>query len=202
VNADALATIAARSGKAVHLPKGWCVKLINTHGSQVVDTWAFNAKDMTEFMSMEHSRSCLEKLIPHVGDSLYTNRRRPILTIVEDTSPGVHDMLLSACDTERYRLLGHEGYHDNCVDNLKKALATLELAPPEIPSPLNVFQKVAITNDRRLEIQPPPVKAGEYLLLRVEVDAIVVFSACPMDLVMTNGPDRTPRDVQYQLLRF
>lgn len=202
MNADTVTTVPARSGKAVRVPKGWCVKLINTHGSQVVDTWAFNAKDMSEFMSMEHSRSCLEKLVPQVGDSLYTNRRRPILTIVEDASPGVHDMLLSACDTERYRLLGHEGYHDNCVDNLKAALATLELAPPEIPSPWNVFETVAITKDGRLEIQPPPVKAGEYLLLRAEVDAIVIFSACPMDIVLTNGPDRTPRDVQYQLLRF
>ncbi len=202
MNADTLTTISACSGKAVRVPRGWCVKLINTHGSQVIDTWAFNAEDMSEFMSMEHSRSCLEKLIPQVGESMYTNRRRPILTIVEDSSPGVHDMLLSACDTERYCLLGHEGYHDNCVDNLKTALAKLELEPPEIPSPWNVFEKVAITKDGRLEIQPPPVKAGDYLLLRAETDAIVVFSACPMDIVLTNGPDRTPKDVQYQLLRF
>jgi hypothetical protein len=131
---------------------------------------------------------------------MYTNRRRPILTIVEDTSPGVHDLLLSACDTERYRLLGYAGYHDNCVDNLKAALAELGLAPPEIPSPWNVFEKVAITADGRLEIQPPPVKAGDYLMLKAEMDSIVVFSACPMDIVPTNGPDRMPRDVQYQVL--
>jgi uncharacterized protein YcgI (DUF1989 family) len=85
--------IPARGGAALALPGGGCVKLINTHGSQVVDTWAFNAADPNEFMSMEHSRSCLEKLVPAVGDSLYSNRRRPILTVAEDTSPGVHDRL-------------------------------------------------------------------------------------------------------------
>jgi hypothetical protein len=193
-------TVPARGGKAVRVPEGRRIKLINTQGSQVVDTWAFNADHLGEFMSTEHSRSCLEKLIPGIGDSLYTNRRRPILTIVEDTSPGVHDLLLSACDTERYRLLGHVGYHDNCADNLRTALAELGLAPPEIPSPWNVFESVAITHDGRLEIKPPPVKAGDYLLLRAEMPVVVVFSACPMDLVLTNGPDRAPKAVQYEVL--
>ncbi|MBV9814163.1 MAG: DUF1989 domain-containing protein, partial [Alphaproteobacteria bacterium] len=48
--------IPARQGKAVRLRKGQRVKIINTKGQQVVDTWAFNADDLRELMSMEHSR--------------------------------------------------------------------------------------------------------------------------------------------------
>ena len=44
-----------------------------------------------------------------VGDVFVTNQRRPILTLLEDTSPGVHDTLMSACDRYRYDLLGCEG---------------------------------------------------------------------------------------------
>ena len=55
-----------------------------------------------------------------VGDVLVTNKRRPILTLVEDTSPGVHDTCMSACDIYRYRGLGVEGHHDSCTDNLFK----------------------------------------------------------------------------------
>jgi uncharacterized protein YcgI (DUF1989 family) len=51
---------------------------------------------------MEHTRSGIKKLIPVVGESLLTNKRRPILTIVEDTC-GVHDTLMSACDLYRYQ---------------------------------------------------------------------------------------------------
>ncbi len=193
-------TVPARRGQAAWLASGQRIKLINTHGNQVVDTWAFNANDLHEAMSMEHSRSAFEKLIPAVGDTLVSNRRRAMLTIVEDSSPGVHDMLLSACDTERYRRLGHEGYHDNCTDNLKEALAAIGLAPPAIPSPWNIFENVVITPEGRLEIHPPPVEAGEYIVLRTEMDVVVVFSACPMDIVLTNGPDRAPRDVHYQIL--
>ncbi len=47
-----LITIPARGGKAVSIRQGQAVKVINTHGSQVVDTWAFNSQDLTEFMSM------------------------------------------------------------------------------------------------------------------------------------------------------
>ena len=44
-----------------------------------------------------------------------------MLTLTEDTTRGVHDMIWSACDAERYKMQGFEGYHDNCTDNMHKA---------------------------------------------------------------------------------
>ena len=137
-----LRTIPARSGKAAFARKGQKVRVVNTHGQQVVDTWAFARRDLREFMSMEHTRATLTKMIPEVGDALYSNRRRAILTLVEDTSPGVHDTLLAACDDYRYGLLGCTEYHDNCTDNLAAALYELGLTPPETPCPLNLFMNI------------------------------------------------------------
>ena len=37
-----MAKIDGGCGKAFEVKKGLHVKIINTHGSQVVDTWAFN----------------------------------------------------------------------------------------------------------------------------------------------------------------
>jgi hypothetical protein len=51
-----------------------------------------------EFMPMEHTRSFLRRLMQGVGDSLVTNHRRPILTVLDDTSRDAHDELLVACD--------------------------------------------------------------------------------------------------------
>ena len=121
-----LITIPARQGKAITLRRGQHVKVINTHGQQVVDTWAFNSTALTECMSMEHTRTALSRIMVRVGDSLVTNQRRPILTLVEDTSPGIHDTLIAACDRYRYTLLGCTTYHDNCTDNLAAALAALQ----------------------------------------------------------------------------
>lgn len=127
MSAEQLVTIPARKGKAAFVAKGQLVKIINTHGEQVVDTWAFRRDDMTEFMSNEHTRAHILKIIPKTGDALLTNHRRPILTLLEDTSGGVHDTLIAACDRYRYELLGCEGHHDNCTDNLAQGLADLGL---------------------------------------------------------------------------
>ena len=101
-----IVTIPARHGRAVRIAKGQRVRVINTHGTQVVDCWAFDAGNCGEYMSMEHTRVSLGRYRPRVGDRLITNRRRPILRLMEDTSPGVHDTLLAACDRYRYQLLG------------------------------------------------------------------------------------------------
>ncbi len=156
---DDIITIPARRGKAAYVAAGQNIRVINTHGEQVVDTWAFNRHDMTEFMSMEHSRATLHRLIPRVGDALLTNHRRPILTVLEDTSGGIHDTLMAACDRYRYEELGCTGYHDNCTDNLAQGLAELGLTPPETPSPLNLFMNIPWTVEGALSFEPPVVHA-------------------------------------------
>ena len=90
------------------LAKGQAARLINTHGTQVVDCWAWNAADLTEHMSMEASRVFTQRLNPKVGDSFVTVKRRPILTLVEDTSPGIHDTFMAACDAPPLRIARRE----------------------------------------------------------------------------------------------
>src|SRR5207244_2606134 len=112
-----LVTIPARRGRAARVRAGQRIRVVNTHGTQVVDAWAFDAQDSTEWMAMEASRAWFMKLAAAVGDSFVTNRRRPILTLVEDTSGCAHDTLMAPCDADRYGLLGVKGHHDNCRDN-------------------------------------------------------------------------------------
>ena len=192
--------IPARKGKAGRLERGQLVRVINTHGQQVVDIWAFNAADSPEFMSMEHTRTALARVMVATGDVLVTNRRRPILTVVEDTSPGIHDTLLAACDRYRYEQLGCIGFHDNCTDNLAVALAELDFTTTRTPSPLNLFMNIPVEPDGRLSFQPPVSRAGDYVLLRAEMDCLVAFSACPQDMVPINGVDCVPTEAHFEVL--
>jgi len=192
--------IPARKGKAARLRKGQRVKVINTKGQQVVDTWAFNADELREFMSMEHSRVAIGRIIPGTGDSLVTNRRRPILTLLEDTSGGIHDTLFAACDRWRYETLGCNEYHDNCTDNLAAGLAGLGLAPPETPAPLNLFMNIPVVDGNRVEVRPPVSTTGSYVTLRAEMDCIVAFSACPQDMLPINGPAMRPTEAHFEIL--
>ena len=200
-----LVIIPARGGKAAFVEAGQRIRVINTHGQQVVDTWAFRRDELTEFMSMEHSRTFLSRIMARVGDSMVTNHRRPILTLVEDTtvegeSAGIHDTLLAACDRYRYELLGCEGYHDNCTDNLAAALAELGLTPPETPSPWNLFMNIPVASDGTVSFEAPVSRPGDYVTLRAEMDCVLAFSACPQDIVPINGVDCIPTEAHFQIL--
>ena len=194
-----LNTIPARRGAAAFASQGQHVKVINTHGQQVVDTWAFRRDDPTEFMSMEHSRTAMGRIMPTLGQSMATNHRRPILTLVEDTSGGIHDTLLAACDRYRYELLGVQEYHDNCTDNLAAAMAELGLTPPETPSPWNLFMNIPVAPDGSVTFEPPVSKPGDYVVLRAEMDLVIAFSACPQDIVPINGVDCVPTEAHFQV---
>jgi uncharacterized protein YcgI (DUF1989 family) len=178
--------VPARQGIAAKVNRGQIVKIINTGGKQVVDTWAFNSVDLDERLSMEHSRASLCKLVPAVGDTLVTNYRQPMLSFVEDNTAGHHDMLMAACDVYRYQQLGAAGYHDNCSDNLRSALRAMGLSVTSIPSPLNLFMNVPWTIEGRLSFERPTNEPGQYVSLRVEMDLIIVFSACPQDMIPIN----------------
>ena len=192
--------IPARKGKAVRVRNGQRIKVINTKGQQVVDTWAFNADDLREFMSMEHSRVAIGRIIPRIGDALVTNRRRPILTLVEDTSGGIHDTLFAACDRWRYEVLGYPGYHDNCTDNLAAGMAALGLTPPATPAPLNLFMNIPVVDGNRVEVRPPVSTPGSHVTLIAELDCIAAFSACPQDMVPVNGLDMQPTEAHLEIL--
>jgi uncharacterized protein YcgI (DUF1989 family) len=182
-----LVTIPARRGKATHVKAGQRIKVINTHGTQVVDTWAFSANDLAEWMAMEASRAWFLKLAAAVGDSFVTNQRRPILTLLEDTSGGAHDTLIAPCDRWRYGLLGVEGYHDNCRDNLHAALGELGLSIAATPPSLNMFMNIPWTGAGQLSWGEPVSTPGSYTVWRAEMDLVVAFSACPQDILPING---------------
>ncbi|MGB9644100.1 MAG: urea carboxylase-associated family protein, partial [Stellaceae bacterium] len=192
--------IPARKGKAVRLRKGQRIKVINTKGQQVVDTWAFNADDLRELMSMEHSRVAIGHIIPTIGDGLVTNRRRPILTLVEDTSGGIHDTLFAACDRWRYEALGCTEHHDNCTDNLAAGMADLGLTPPETPAPLNLFMNIPVVDGNRVEVRPPVSTPGSFVTLRAEMNCIAAFSACPQDMLPVNGLAMRPTEAHFEVL--
>ena len=190
--------VPARHGIALRLKAGDALKVINTHGNQVLDTWAFNAADTSEYMSMAHTRSRNSRIFVGRGDALFSNHRRAILAIEEDSSGGVHDILLCACNLWIYRELGVTEYHRNCADNLHEALAAEGIALPWTPSPLNLFMNVPVDSEGRIDRKPPVSRAGDHVLLRAAFDVVVAISACPQDITAVNAG--TPRDAEVQVV--
>jgi hypothetical protein len=194
-----LIELPARSGTRVPLKQGQALRVVNTHGGQVVDLWAYLA-DGTEHMSMQHSVVTLGRIKPRVGDILYTQLRQPILQLEDDNSPGTHCMLFAACDRARYTLLGAKGYHHNCADNMREALKPTGIDVGYVPTPLNLFMNTRFHEHRDMEVAEPQAKAGDHVTFRALRDCIAVMSACPQDMVPVNAHGCTPQPVGYRVL--
>ncbi len=191
--------IPPRQGRAVRVAAGQTVSVINTHGTQVCDFWAFAAADPGEYLSMAHLHTHLSRTTVRVGDALVSNRRRPLLTMLEDTSPGVHDTLIAACDHYRYRQLGVSGYHDNCTDNLRMALLAIGERASVIPPPLNLWMNTPADANGDIAWLPTVARPGDRVVLRAHVDCIVVMSACPQDITPINGEGMQPTELHVQV---
>jgi uncharacterized protein YcgI (DUF1989 family) len=188
--------VPAGEGRAVLVGEGQCFRVVDVAGGQVGDLFAFTAADPGEFASASHTRVAIGKLFPRHGDPVLTNRRRPILSVLEDTSPGWHDMLYAACDPARYASLGAPGPHRSCAGNLAEALAGQGVEAGPVPQPINVFMDVRARPDGTLVSSPASSRPGDYLAFRAAQECIVVLSSCPMDIVPISAGGITPLELQ------
>jgi uncharacterized protein YcgI (DUF1989 family) len=185
--------IPAGHGRLVDVAAGQAVDIVDIAGGQVADVWAFVAGCEREYASAEHTRAALGKLFPEVGEEFVTNRRRPILRLEADSSPGLHDMLIAACDPHRYAQLGVEGWHASCEENLLTAMEERGMGDAGVPSPINLFMNTPFLPDGHVRWLPAQTAPGDAVSLRALLDCLVVVSACPQDVIGINprpGPLR------------
>ena len=192
--------IPARCGIAVMVRQNQILEIENTFGTQVCDFWSFNAQDIQEYLSMEHIHTSLGSISLKVGDSLVTNKRQKMFTIIEDTSEGIHDTVIASCDHHRYQELGCTEYHDNCVDNLRMALIAIGYRAPAIPAPFNIWMNIPIDKDGKIKWLAPCSKPKDIIKLKAEIDSIAVMSSCPQDLTPINGDNLKIKDLNFQVI--
>ena len=121
------------------------------------------------------------------------------MTMVEDHSPGIHDLLFAACNPSRYRELGVEGWHASCEENLRKEMEAIGVPGVETPQPVNLFTNFPVNPDGSMDIAAPQTKAGDYVIMRADMDSYVCVSACPQDQNDTNSG--TPTDIRVEVGR-
>ncbi|MBS37414.1 MAG: aminomethyltransferase [Thiotrichales bacterium] len=190
--------ISAGAAVAVDVAAGQCIRVVNSFGGQVVDTWAFLASDLREQLSMEHSRSATYRILFKPGDSLVSNRFRAMLRIEADTSPGIHDTLHAACSAASYRFYGHDQTHPNCEDNLRGVMLTRDLELDAIPCPWNLFEHALVAADGSLSDETSAARPGDYVEIRALEPLVVVCSACPSKVGRISGTG--PRGAHLELL--
>jgi uncharacterized protein YcgI (DUF1989 family) len=171
-----------QTGTALLVKRGQQLEIIDPQGEQVSDLISFSQEDRGEWLSSGRTIDYANTIYVTAGHTLYSNRSRPMWTIVEDTV-GRHDFLLTPCSPETFTILYKTtGHHPSCFENLVRNLEPFGIPPDAIPTTLNVFMNVDVLPSGELRILPPRSRPGDRLVLRAEMDLIAGITACSAEL--------------------
>ena len=185
-----------QTGAGFRMARGERLRVVDPQGEQVSDLIAFAADDPAEWLSSGRSIDYANTIYLTTGHTLYSNRSRPLFTILSD-DVGRHDFLLTPCSIDTFRIIyDHQGDHPSCFGNLVANLAPFGIQPDQIPTTMNLFMNVMVAESGELTIGPPRSKPGDSIVLRAERDLIVGLTACSAE--MSNNYSFKPID--YQIL--
>jgi uncharacterized protein YcgI (DUF1989 family) len=183
-----------QTGTALIVRQGESLEITDPEGEQVSDLISFGHPDRGEWLSSGRTIDYANTIYVTAGHVLYSNRSRPMWTIVEDTV-GRHDFLLTPCSPEMFRILYKTtGHHPSCFENLARSLEPFGIVPDAIPTTLNIFMNVDVLPSGELRILPPRSRAGDRVVLRAEMDLIAGITACSAEL--SNNGRFKPIDVR------
>jgi uncharacterized protein YcgI (DUF1989 family) len=186
--------LAPQTGAGLLISRGQRLEIIDPHGEQVSDLVSFAGDDRREWLSSGRTIDYANTIYLTTGHTLYSNRSRPMWTILEDTV-GRHDFLLTPCSPETFTILYKTtGHHPSCFENLSRGLAPFGIEPDLIPTSFNVFMNVDVLPSGELRILPPRSRPGDRMVLRAEMDMIVGVTACSAEL--SNNGRFKPIDVR------
>lgn len=186
--------LAPQTGTAFIIRRGQLLRIIDPQGEQVSDLTSFGCNDRAEWLSSGRTIDYANTIYPTIGHTLYSNRSRPMWTIIEDTV-GRHDFLLTPCSPETFTILYRTtSHHPSCFENLARSLESFGVMADAIPTTFNVFMNVEVLPSGELRILPPRSRANDYLLLRAEMDLVVGVTACSAEL--SNNGRFKPIDVE------
>lgn len=179
--------VPAREARLFEARRGEVIQVIDVRGQQVGDLMAWLVGSPHEYLSPSHTISCLARLVPRKGEELFSNHRRPLFRIREDTV-GRHDLLVPCCDPERYARDFGQPDHPSCLTSIRAALRDAGVDwVPRGELAWNVFMNNVVAPDGAITTEAPPHGPGSYIELEVLEDLYVVLSACPQDLTPCNA---------------
>ena len=190
--------LAPQTGVGFRMAAGDELLVVDPMGGQVSDLYAVADPDIEEWLSSGRTIDYANKVFLSAGDVLYSNRSRPMLSIVEDTC-GRHDFTLTPCSQETFDLLYpefHRAPHPSCLANLHSGLAPYGVTLDRIATSFNIFMNVWTDPDGTLHIDPPLSRPGARFRVRAEMDLVVGLTACSAE--KSNGGICKPIDYQLQ----
>ena len=175
-------TIAAGGYASRILGRGTRLRLIDLEGDACASLLVFNAATPTERLNIADTVKVQWNAYPSTGSVLLSDMGR-VLASIERDEAGTHDTFCGpsneASNRRRYGDGRNAGAYPNARDRLMLGAAKHGLGRRDVHPCINLFKGVRVAADGTVEPQLGPFAPGRTLVLRAEMDLILVIANCP-----------------------
>ena len=180
------------------LGRGSRLRLTNLDGDGCVSLLAYNADQPIERLNVADTIKVQWNAYLGRGKLLLSDMGRVLMSILEDTSGGRHDVFCG-CSTEasnarKYGDGANYGSHPNARDRFLLALVKHGLGGKDVVANVNLFKGVRVEDDGSTTFLPGPGAAGEYVEFRAEMNVLVVIANTPH--VLDDRPEYTATPIR------
>ncbi|GGD67267.1 urea amidolyase associated protein UAAP1 [Croceicoccus mobilis] len=173
----------APGGYATHrLARGTRLRLIDLEGDACASLLIYNAEMPTERLNVADTVKVQWNGYLGKGKLLLSDMGRVMMSIVEDDA-GTHDAFCgtsnAATNAAKYGEGRNSGACPNGRDRLLLGSAKHGLQRRDVHPCINLFKGAKVAADGAITAEVGPYEAGRSLVLRAEMDVIVVIANCP-----------------------
>lgn len=175
-------TVAAGGYTSKRLNRGARIRLIDIYGDACASLMLFNAEQPIERLNVADTIKVQWNAYIGAGQLLLSDMGRAMCSILND-SAGAHDVFCGAsneaANTAKYGDGSGSGPHPSARDRFLKALARHGLGRKDAHPCINLFKSVKIAADGATELDYGPFAPRREIILRADMDLILVLANCP-----------------------
>lgn len=173
----------APAGYAAHrIARGTQLRLIDLHGDACASMLLFNAECPVERLNVADTMKVQWNAYLGAGQLILSDMGRVMMSVLEDRA-GTHDTICGASNeasnARKYGDGKNYGAHPNARDRFMLAVAKYGLGRKDVHPCITWFKGVRVEEGGGTTPLTGPFAPGRGVLLRAEMDLIVVLANCP-----------------------
>ena len=174
-------TIAGGGYAVKRLNRGGRLRLIDLEGDACASLQIFNAEMPTERLNVADTVKVQWTAYMGAGKLLLSDMGRVLMSFIEDDA-GTHDCFCGTSNEEvstaKYGK-GEARYFLNGRDRLMQGVGKHGLSRKDVHPCVNLFKGARIEDDGAIVPQIGPFEAGRSVIMRAEMDLMLVVANCP-----------------------
>ena len=171
-------TIGAGGYAAKELWRGARLRLIDREGDACVSMLVFNAEHAMERLNVADTVKVQWNAYLEAGSLLLSDMGRVLMSLLADDA-GTHDTFCGPSNERTHGAGPNFSLRPNARERLLLGAAKFGLGRKDVHPCVNWFKGVRATEHGSLVVQAGPFTPGRSVLLRAEMNVIVVLANCP-----------------------